>query len=703
MGLASWAFHCKSFADFLMFYDSTVIGPATLGISTPIMQSITNIMFRIPGESVFIPLLSALANFGTTALHVINKFYGLAQFGYHTVTAIFSIGTINEMQQQNAPPGTRISELGIASLIAHFASYGPVPLPVPGGTFTKAYNPAKIVPRTAYDAGDKGEMEGYERFAALIRDSRDPFTLECGWKFGLFTLPPNKQVSNDNGGGIIFVDDRGALNFKIGDRWDLGIFGVEWEIRFYFGLNIARDGGSELRLSIPATGVSGKDFNWSSADTTVLGAFAGGGFDIEAFINLFGKEISAFKFGASIDVGDERLVVAVNINGSADGCQDVTDDQGNTTQVCDSKSGSKGIEIINIPFPTSAPFGVAFTEAGTTATNNLRRIKDMRRESLGGTVSDDAYGKAAKRTLAWDSTPPTPPGVAFSSDLDARQKTATQNEARQRFFSRTDASMTPAAADEPLEGALPITANDKSAHWALATRNFSWDDHTGNPIYTGGVGGSESLASSSPTPTLPILGDVLDILVEVVRIVFGAIGDLLGVLGSSVGFDAINQDGYAKSTVHVTTARLPVYATLGTMNQRVQTSAALQQPLEFKASAGVLTDGWNAGGVEQTYNQAGGTVPTVLLKELLNLPGLNEVWAVIGLLAPELRECHPQIPSFLSPDFPNDKGSLWLGHSDIDAVHPDRLGDRSGTHTCDAAGRCDFVYPFERGQRDCIP
>lgn len=282
-----------------------------------------------------------------------------------------------------------------------------------------------------------------------------------------------------------------------------------------------------------------------------------------------------------------------------------------------------------------------------------------------------------------------------------KSRNVTQSETRRRFFSRTDAALTPADPAAAVQGALTISANDASG-WDAADANRAWKDHRDLPMYTGGIGGSESLRSAEDTPVLPIIGDVLDILIDVVSVVFGAIGDLLGVLGSSVGFDAINTDGYAKATVHMTTATVPVYATLGTMNRRAETST-LQTKLDFSAKAGVLTDAWNSGSLNQTYNQAGGVVPSVLLKELLNLPGLNEVWLVIGLLAPELRECHPLIPSLVSPDFPGpDKGSLWLGHIDIDAVHPDRLSG-GGTHTCNDAGMCDFEPARTADQRDCIP
>jgi hypothetical protein len=121
--------------------------------------------------------------------------------------------------------------------------------------------------------------------------------------------------------------------------------------------------------------------------------------------------------------------------------------------------------------------------------------------------------------------------------------------------------------------------------------------------------------------------------------------------------------------------------------------------LDFTASAGVMSDAWNAGGVEHVYNQAGGAVPTVLLKELINaVPGLSTVWNAAAILAPELRLCNPG--GIWGAD---DKGSLWLGHIDIDAVHPDRLSG-GGTHECNDAGMCDFVpnIPRTEESRTCI-
>jgi len=186
MGLASWAFHFRSFGDFLELYAKgfdviPIIGNAIAGA----LRGVSGV-FRALGTA-FVRLMTPLARFGAAFLHLANKFYSLAQWGYHITTGLFAWGSISEMLAQNAPDGTRVSEFGIASLIGHFASYGGgvIDLPVPGGTFTTAYNPATRTAQADYDNGDKGEVEGFERFAALVRDSGDPFIAQRGWKFGL--------------------------------------------------------------------------------------------------------------------------------------------------------------------------------------------------------------------------------------------------------------------------------------------------------------------------------------------------------------------------------------------------------------------------------------------------------------------------------------------------------------------------------------
>ena len=95
-------------------------------------------------------------------------------------------------------------------------------------------------------------------------------------------------------------------------------------------------------------------------------------------------------------------------------------------------------------------------------------------------------------------------------------------------------------------------------------------------------------------------------------------------------------------------------------------------------------------------------VPMTKMPELVSLfngliasiPGLAPVWNVAAILAPEFRLCNPVPPLFFPP-----KGSLWLGHIDIDAVHPDRLidpdtGATVGTHVVNDAGMVDFDPDF---------
>lgn len=116
------------------------------------------------------------------------------------------------MLEENAPPGTRISSYGWMSLLSHFATAGSlgsavtlaedlsgksVPgIPWPSGTpdaikdqfkqYVESYNPAREVKVDDYTSGEKGDAEAYERFTAIIRDSRDPFTLNRSWELKPF-------------------------------------------------------------------------------------------------------------------------------------------------------------------------------------------------------------------------------------------------------------------------------------------------------------------------------------------------------------------------------------------------------------------------------------------------------------------------------------------------------------------------------------
>jgi len=272
----------------------------------------------------------------------------------------------------------------------------------------------------------------------------------------------------------------------------------------------------------------------------------------------------------------------------------------------------------------------------------------------------------------------------------------TRNESKQRFYTNPGNEDTTA----------PILATDATTGWTTASANPLWTDHTGLPLYSGVDGGNASLSSSEETPTLPVVGDIMNVLLKAIGFIFGAMGDLMSLVGSAVGFNAINTDGYAMSNESMEVAFNPRFRDISGRDLSLTVGTdSTATTRDFVSTAAVLSDAWNAGGAEHTYNQAGGTVPTTLLNGLLDaIPGFKDIWNIVSILAPELRLCNPG--GIWGAD---DKGSLWLGHIDIDAVHPDRLqdpdtGDPGGTHECNDAGMCDFVpvVPRTEDSRYCI-
>jgi len=311
----------------------------------------------------------------------------------------------------------------------------------------------------------------------------------------------------------------------------------------------------------------------------------------------------------------------------------------------------------------------------------------------------------AARYEAWEYTvwfaDNTEPSTGFSAVTQPIKSTAlTRNETAQRFFT------------DPGDGTAPtpITSTDSLTGWSAATANPLWSDHTGAPLYAGVDGTAANLNSSASTPTLPVYGTVMDAIYDVIDFAASAIGTLLSVFNSSVGFTAINTDAYADATVSMQVAVNPTFIpNYDNLEGRAGTSNELTSgTLDFSTRATVLSDAWNAGGVAHTYNQAGGIVPTTILNQLISgIPGFTTIWNIVSILAPEMRLCNP------GPPWPSgDKGSLWLGYIDIDAVHPDRLAPdptdpdtRNGTHVCDDAGICTFepVVPRTEASKDCDP
>jgi len=375
VGLASWAYHFKSFADYIDSYNQLFLSPLTLGASNAFITPITSVWRTVGGTAVTV--MKNIAKYGTLVIHNINKIYGYAEFGYHTVSVIFAVGVLDEMIDQNGPPGTKISDFGIVALIAHIATYGVLP-DLPGDQFATAYlSTSKI------DVDDFGEQDsGYARLSALIRDSRDPFTMARGWELRPPGFPLDIDVSE---------------SIKI----SIGVASVEFGFDFYlyFDLSLERKGASELRIVLPDSGEikAGQHFNWSSADTT--GLFVDLIIQLtlwaEACVGVSPLEVcGGTSIGGGFEFGDSRAKLELYILGDT-------------------------IEILDIPFPTSAPFASGFAEVGKSDPNNLG-TDDMNLASLGGAIEIEHYGEAANNMLAWISpgpSVPTPIGIMASAEV----------------------------------------------------------------------------------------------------------------------------------------------------------------------------------------------------------------------------------------------------------------------------------------------
>ncbi|MBT8446332.1 MAG: hypothetical protein KJO38_04230 [Gammaproteobacteria bacterium] len=282
----------------------------------------------------------------------------------------------------------------------------------------------------------------------------------------------------------------------------------------------------------------------------------------------------------------------------------------------------------------------------------------------------------------------------------------TRNESMLRFLT--------AVGSDPYDRAsVPLPdSTDRLDTWDTGgVRNPLWRDHLGRSMFDGVV--VESLRdTSADTPSLTLfgvnIGDVYDVLLDIVDFAFellagildviDQIGDYLGDEDASLDpkFSAINTDGYSR--VELAT-RVNVRTDTYALRDRLTGGPpGADTTLDFSAKAGVLAEGWGAGGTEHTYLQVNGATPSILVKELLDLPVLDEVWDLISFIAPELSECtnadDPEPPLFRSP-FAGPEGNFWPGYVDGDVVHPDRLSvagedpsERLGGHVCDSSGRC---------------
>ena len=435
VGLASWAIHWRSFGDYLSLYAAPLKTPPITPIGTALDAMAKG--FRTSGN-YFVKFMKPLANYGTTVAHNINKFYGYSEYGYHIASTVYALGTLKEMVDRNAPPGARLSEYGMLSLISHLATYGALP-GLPGEKFTRNYDPTGMekVADFQKDVAGTTNAGGYGRLAALIFDSSDVFVKKRGWTFDFFRemhkagIIPDWLYSEDtypNG------DPRGWAGINVGSTINLGIFKTAWKFWMLFHMDLSRLGGSELRMVVPLYGTNkgkaaGRFFAWSSADTTNLGVGFKGGFSVKAWIviPIINKQIKVVDVGGSASIVDDRLRVYVQLTGGGKGCSE-KDKNGN--QDCKSIKGSEGLKIVDTPFPTNAPFGAGLAQAGMSKGTGKKGInnflqastKHMGRDTatpLKGPVPIAAYGGAASKALAWEF--PVPPGIYYQAGLQDRR------------------------------------------------------------------------------------------------------------------------------------------------------------------------------------------------------------------------------------------------------------------------------------------
>ncbi len=414
VGLASWAYHFQSFASYLGFYNNCCFSPATLGGSNAFIQPVVT-AWQGPGNTA-VKLMSKLANVATVLLHNINKIYGIAEIGYHTVSVLLAVGVLDDVIKQNGPPGAKISDFGIISLLGHIATYGVLP-GLPGDQFATGYRPSQSIDATEF------EQSGYARLAALIRDSRDPFTVARDWRIPL-------------------IPDIHIVTPHVPPLWvDLGV--IAWESGFQFDLTfgLQRKGGSELRILLPKTTKvkPGESANWSSADTTGLAMtlFIDGYIRLYILPEPFRQKIFDGRLAAQL--GGGNLTLYADFTGAdpvdPSDCEDANDeitadndadtDTSNDLPLNDcSATAPPGKQILSVPFPSEIPFANGFAEVAKTANNDIK-LKHMGLDPL-GPIEGEMYGGAGGNIIAWmfpgtgAPVPAPPTGIYFSSDVIAQ-------------------------------------------------------------------------------------------------------------------------------------------------------------------------------------------------------------------------------------------------------------------------------------------
>ncbi len=413
VSLMSWSRFLSSVPAFMRFYDKTILAGPTLGISTSIIEPIAGVW-----ESIARTIESGLrimARIGTKVLHVINKIYSVAQTGYHAMTVVFAVATLDEMIRNNSPPrydasnskiadGAKLSDFGIISLIGHLLSYGAIPkIQLPSISFTRTYFP-----------NAPADGPGFERFAAITQEARDPFTRERGKTLDLARA---MYGETDNGGPPLVSGWQLPLvpPIRIEDKWsaDLGIASLETYLRFIFEINLSRKGGTELRHAAKPvgsktykrkntkkkTGPTGSGYNWSAGDQVALEMLLEAALKITASFGIgeLSAEGTLLDFEFSLDPLICRLEVLEIAGESLFSLSEIEDFLG--FKLCPE----------DVAFRPGAPFGAGGAQAGAgafklmdSATKLSPNINPL------GQVKPDHYGGAPKNIITWM----WPPGVA---------------------------------------------------------------------------------------------------------------------------------------------------------------------------------------------------------------------------------------------------------------------------------------------------
>jgi len=323
----------------------------------------------------------------------------VAQTGYHVMTVVFAVATLDDVIRNNSPPrydnegtkiadGAKLSDFGYISLIGHLLSYGAIPkLQLPSISFTRTY-----FPNAPFDAG------GFERFAAITQEARDPFTRERGKTLNLASAIYG-ETELVSGWQLPLIP---PLRYE--DDWslDFGIASVDLYIRFLFEINLARKGGAELRHARNPTGAkkykrkktkkkSGKlgiGYNWSAGDQVALEML------LEAAINLtvevLGIEGTLLDFEFTLDPLVCRLEVFKIGGKSLFSLSEIEDMLG--FKLCPEGTS----------FVPGVPFGAGGAQAGAgafkiidVATKLSPNINPL------GKVKPEHYGTAPKNIITW--------------------------------------------------------------------------------------------------------------------------------------------------------------------------------------------------------------------------------------------------------------------------------------------------------------